>query len=126
MGRRDFSAGHPRVGQWVWIDEPKDYARLGVVQGPRAADPTLKVTREGRVTRVESTAVLGGRRRALELALAAPPDAVTVALVDPRTGGQSGAAHAEIEVDRLTPVVRLADIPLRRRRLMQPGWAPRP
>lgn len=128
MPRRDFSLGHPRVGQWVWIDEGKPWQWLGVVQGPKHSqgDPTCQITREGRVTTVVSTAVLGGARRAMELALAAPPDVVRVALIDGKTGAQTARACADVEVDRLKPLLRKSEIPWPRRRLMAASWEPQP
>lgn len=123
MPRRDFSGGHPRVGQWVWIDERKDYRLLGVVQGSRAAPASCKVTREGRVTRVESTAVLGGRRAVC--ALKDLPEAVNVAVIS-STGAHRDDVHAEVEIDRLTPLLDKTAIPWQRRKDMAPNWSPQP
>lgn len=128
MGRDAFSAGHPRVGQWVWIDECSPRQRLGVVQRAPASEG-LVVHREGvrrdggaRVTIVESTAVLGGRSAC---ALRDAPDEVPVCVVT-ADGGQHEDLVERISVRRLTPLLERTAIPWRRLRLMRADWRPRP
>lgn len=119
MPAKDFKKGQPRPGQWVWVE--KDQQRwLGIAVGP---DHGHYVTTKNPIT--SEIVVQRFPPQGAVLDFKGRPGFFCIAIVDEETGTED-AAHILVHLDRLTPVVKLEDIPAKRRATMNPNWVPLP
>jgi len=121
MARRDFvRQGHPRQGQWAWLDN----SILGIVQGPDHGHYRIQETLCGNPPKVELEVTAFPHPGRLIVPKDVRADFYRFDVVDPKDGFAC-QIHLLVHIDRLKPVTRLQDIPKRRRDTCQPGWTPR-
>jgi hypothetical protein len=117
MPAKDFRAGKPRNGQWVWVEKDgkswlaicqgPDHGHYGSVLDPLSGEVVVK-------TFPPQAAILDFKGK---------PDWFCVTLVHEQTGLED-IITVLVPIERLKPVLKREDIPAPRLATMRPDWFP--